>query len=146
MQNKLLKKFIYIATGGFNFNILLNFNTKVPLIAIWEESEDPTDEEIEVIYSRILKGAASIYYPHVIEQQKYTDEGHNTVTLKKEGGLWTFRRLTWSQGPMWSQKTGTIEEIAEELYPTKKENPVQVKAGAVSHTNTGFDTTSLGTE
>jgi hypothetical protein len=72
-QNKLLKKFIYIASGGFNFNTLLNFNTKVPLVAIWEESEDPTDEEIEIIYSRILKGAASIYYPHVIEGQKYTN-------------------------------------------------------------------------
>ncbi|TSC51887.1 MAG: hypothetical protein LiPW41_654 [Parcubacteria group bacterium LiPW_41] len=118
---KLHEKYIYLASGGFHFDVLLNIGALAPLIAIHETSEEPTDEEIKFIHSRILNDEAGIYIQDRIKEKKYAIEGHNTVTLKKENGKWNYRRLTWTHSPRWFPVQGvSIEELAEIIHPTKK--------------------------
>ena len=118
MIKRLHERCIYVASGGFHFDVLLNLSSLTPLIAVYETSEEPTDKEIEFIHARILNDEAGIYIPEKIEEKRYAIEGHNTMTLKKENGKWMYRRLTWNQGPQWFPIQGTsIEELAEIIHP-----------------------------
>lgn|GEM_PF-3178210 len=118
---KLIEKCIYVACGGFSFDVLSSLASVAPLIAVHQTSEEPTDEEIEFIHSRILKDEAGIYVSDRIEKKRYAVEGHNTVTLKKENGKWVYRRLTWDCGPQWFPIQGTsIQELAEVIHKSNR--------------------------
>lgn len=103
---------VHLHSGGFGCDSFASMMARLPLVAIWYESEEPTLEEMQVL-AAIVKERADLFRPSAVEN--FRVEGVNTVTLKKIGGQWTFRRLTWTRGPTWSPRLGTIQQIRERL-------------------------------
>ena len=106
--------------GGMNWDPLSPtmdvFSQRLtPMVAIWPESEVPTPEEVESIV-QIGKDKLKKALFHPSEIQGLSAPGANMATLfKRPEGTWTFRRMTWSVGPMWFPKPGTLEEIKEQV-------------------------------
>ena len=102
---------VFLHKSGFDYNPLLGAFDKRPLCAIWHKSEEPTEKEIGIL-TEIVQEKIDKFNPRAVEG--FSIEGANTITFKKEDGKWTFRRLTWSMGPTWYPKPGSLEEIREE--------------------------------
>lgn len=81
---------------------------KWPIASLWHESKEPTDEEIGLLGSFVRKHLG-LAEGAPIEHGMI--EGFNMVTFYKRDGQWTFRRLTWTEGPMWYPRSGTLEQI-----------------------------------
>ncbi|MEK7377252.1 MAG: hypothetical protein AABZ57_08875, partial [Candidatus Margulisiibacteriota bacterium] len=88
------------------------FSGATPFLAVYGGSEEPTPEEMGTI-EKIVKKLADGWNSSLVKD--FTAEGANTVTLKKQDGRWTFRRMTWRVGPTWHNSPGTLEEIAPKL-------------------------------
>jgi len=109
---RLRKIGVYLHSGGLSYNPIMAFSAKIPLVAIWKESEEPTDQEISQL-AEIVETMAGHYKPTAVHD--FIVEGANMVTLRKVNGKWTFRRMTWEMGPTWFLQPGTLEEIAAKL-------------------------------
>ncbi|MDP3999338.1 MAG: hypothetical protein Q8P76_01935 [bacterium] len=108
---KLMKMGIYTHAGGFGYDPIMAMGSRTAVMAIWYESEEPTAEEL-VLLKEIYQGRVTKWYPDV--DKNFLAMSANTTTLKKENGVWTYRRMTWREGPTWSQKSGTLQEIRVE--------------------------------
>lgn len=116
---ELRKVGVYLHKGGFGYDSLSSAFISLPLCAIWYESEEPTPDELTEL-SEIPKALAEYFNPQCV--RNYCVEGVNMVTLKKENGKWTYRKMTWSEGPMWYPKYGSLENIKEEILGKRKFN------------------------
>ena len=110
ISKKLKAVGVCIHSGGMSTG-LLGITTAImqwPIAALWEESEELTDEEIGLLGSFVRKHLGA---PEDAPIKRFTIEGFNTVTFFKQGpNRWTFRRLTWD-GTLWYPQPGTLEEI-----------------------------------
>jgi hypothetical protein len=106
-----------ISRNAYGFDPIVNGNpfNWSPIVSITIESDEPTRDEVDQI------GAMA---GHLVEKFSFhpTDvkgmfaKGFNTITFKKNfDGTWTFRRMSWTQGPTWFPIPGTLEELKEKL-------------------------------
>lgn len=110
-MERLMQRRIFIHRGGFSDDPAVTIMRENPIMAVWQDSEDPTEAEIKLL-ADILRAHVKNFYP---DAKNGRAKGANTVTLKKENGLWTFRHRTWSQGPQWHPQPGSLEEIRKKL-------------------------------
>jgi len=103
---------VSIHKGGFECNLIDAMSGYRPVCALWYESEEPTEEEITILERIVAKKLSSFDREEV---KGLAAEGANTVTLKKENGEWMFRRLTWTQRPLWSPKSSSLALIENEI-------------------------------
>lgn len=111
--DRLLKLGLYLhKVGGLHFDSPSLGLTKIPICAIWEESEELTEEEVKRlggIFTEIIQKQ----YPDATKDFKATSA--NMITFRKVDGKWTFRRLTWEIGPIWYPIHGSLEEIGKNI-------------------------------
>jgi hypothetical protein len=115
MRKEIIQKLraigVYLHAGGMYWDPIRGMAAgHSPLFAIWEESEEPTEAEIELLRGIVLE---TIRKFHFVPTQKFLFPLANTITLKKDAGQWTFRQMTWRTGPPWHTKSGTLVEIKE---------------------------------
>jgi len=111
--DRLLKLGLYLhKSGGVHFDSPSLGLTKMPICAIWEESEELTEEEIKTL-GEIVAEFIKKYYPDVTKDFKATSA--NMIIFRKVDGKWTFRRLTWETGPTWFLEHGSLEEIGKKI-------------------------------
>ena len=99
---------VAIHRGGFSYNPIVGMFSKREVLAIWQESEDPSDEEINTMAGLVQK-MLSDFGPN--SKEGFKASAANTVTLKKENGKWSFRRLTWTTRPLWSEISSSLGEV-----------------------------------
>lgn len=113
LRKRLADTGIAVHRGGLNYDPM-GIDSLVPVVAIWLESELPTDEEIKTIRTVAQKKINRFFNPSAVEGLAV--RGANMITLfKRVDGTWTFRRMTWQDGPTWYPKPGTLEEIKAKL-------------------------------
>lgn len=114
MKEKVLKQLkkigVFVHRGGFDYDRVGAMFNEYPVCAIWNESEEPTDEEIGLL-AEIVRERLERYNPAYVKN--FCVEGANTVTFNKRDGLWTYRKLTWRVGPTWHPQARSLREIKE---------------------------------
>lgn len=96
-----------IQSGGLNSSDVSLGMMVMPFLAIYETTEDPTEEEMQ----QILELRQHIAMQFGASKESVDARGANMVTIKKENGRWTFRRLTWRVGPLWHPTVKTLADI-----------------------------------
>lgn len=109
---KLKKIGVLIHQGGFYFSVIGYGLRMRPVCAIWHESEEPTEEEINIL-AEFVRKRLDEFSPR--DRHEFLARGVNTTILKKEKGKWTFRLLTWDVGPTWHPEFNSLEEIKKKL-------------------------------
>ena len=97
-----------IHKGGFAYDPIDSHFTKYPVLAVWHESELPTEEELKTLVE-IAQEKISRFNPQYTHG--FLAEGANMITVKKEKGQWTYHKLTWRQGPIWSPNLTSLSEL-----------------------------------
>jgi len=107
LRERLCKHGLTMHAGGFNYDPLWPYG-KMPVVSVWCETEEPTDEELKTLVT-IAENRIQHFNPQVTDG--LSAEGANMITVRKVGGLWTFRKLTWNQGPLWYPNRLPLEEL-----------------------------------
>jgi hypothetical protein len=102
---------MYLHEGGFGYDPIPGMFGRRPIFAIWHQSEEPTREEVGILRG-IVARKISRWNPEYVKD--FTVYGANMVTLNKEGGLWMFRRITWSSGATWTEAK-PLAELKEDI-------------------------------
>ncbi len=111
-------KGIPVQGGGFRWDPFLPSPSEGnAVIAVHVTSEQPTDEEIDLIRKigeqRITRFGLSDKTDILFAPMA------NTLTLiKKPDGNWGYRKLTWTQGPLWLVAEGSLASNEEILVRT----------------------------
>lgn len=106
---------IAVHSGGMHWDPIVGMFSEraTPMVSLWQESEIPTDEEIE----KLLKLGRDIMTRAMFstrEIEALAAPGANMYTFfKKPDGNWTYRKMTWEI--MWHPQPGPLEEIAESI-------------------------------
>lgn len=84
------------------------------------KAEEPTEEEAKIIGS-LIDYRRSYYYPHyqqqMLEREFDVDNFTNTIILAKLPWSWTYRRGTWTMGPLFCPvNPAVVKESGEEYY------------------------------
>ena len=93
---------------GTNLTLALARNF---FLAIYEDSEKPTEEELEQIEA--LRQHIATRFGASLEVKQGISA--NMVTIRKTEGRWTFRKMTWTTGPSWHPETRTLEDVRNRL-------------------------------
>lgn len=114
-SEKLKSVGVHIHSGGFSTNLIMSPLMVHPLVAIWYESEEPTEEEIKQLQT-LLKNQLKGWNPTYVKD--FCVEGANTLTLTKKNGHWKYRRLTWQCGgffPYYPNKGESLTELIKTI-------------------------------
>jgi hypothetical protein len=75
-----------------------------PTVALWRESEQPTDREMELLESLVKETGGTL-------ADDFKVQAFVTMIFYKKDGLWTWRRLMWAKDPLWHSCSGTLLDI-----------------------------------
>ena len=109
--DKIEKIGVVVHKGGFGINPIGAMSGYRQTCALWDKSEEPTAEEMLAMQSIVAK-MLSNFTPE--EKKGLKAKGVNTVTLKKEDGQWSFRRLTWRPN-VWSHTSSSLTALEKDI-------------------------------
>lgn len=90
---------VAIHDGGLYYDPITAIAFKTPFVALRNDSEEPTAEELALLEA--VKSKMAFWQVH-----EPVLEAANTATLVKDG-KWRFRRMSWTEGPTWFPVDGT---------------------------------------
>jgi hypothetical protein len=86
---------IYLHSGGVHCDSLMAAFSQNPFYAIYVDSEEPTEEEINILAELVQRRQKRF------GTKEFTSAGAATYTFYKAEGVWRYRSFTWSMGPLW---------------------------------------------
>ena len=103
---------VFKASGGRMGGVIAMMVTS-PFFLIVEESEEPSACEQHLLTAFVPSYIPYKYAPKEIVGRFY-GIGIATVILRKQRGVWKFRRSIWDGG-LWSEPFGSLEDLLEDL-------------------------------
>jgi hypothetical protein len=114
LENSLKDSDIAIHIGGFTHHDTLGLmfdESYRPAVAIWGQSKIPNETEVETMVD-LAKTILSSFG----RTKNLSAVGINTITLfKKDEDKWTYRRLTWNEGPIWHPQEEPLTDIKSRI-------------------------------
>lgn len=101
--------------GGLGYDPTRYLSTMNPVCAIWDESDEPTEEELLVLKETVTRLADRAKFLKLEPGQEFYYRGVDTVTFYKLAGLWTYRRLFWLGDPKWRAGWHSLEDSVEDI-------------------------------
>lgn len=89
---------------GLHADIMVVQEEDRPTVALFGESEEPNEDELGWLEQLVQRNARA-------SGKRFKIKAFDTIILYKKDGCWTWRRLMWTEDPMWFSRFDTLPEI-----------------------------------